>query len=47
MQVTQNAMTPNPWVQVANFLKAVGQVFLAIGRALVQIGQIIYEFLFA
>ena len=46
MQVTQTVATQNVWIQVADFLRAVGQVFVAIGRALIQIGQVIYEFFF-
>ncbi len=32
------------WLQIVNFLRAIGQIFLVVGRALIQIGQIIYEF---
>ncbi len=46
MQVIQTTTTQNVWIQLADFLRAVGQVFVAIGRALIQIGQIIYEFFF-
>jgi len=34
------------WVQIANFIRSLGEVFIAIGRALVRIGEFIYEVFF-
>jgi len=34
------------WLQLADFLRAIGQVFVAIGRALIRIGEFIYEVFF-
>lgn len=43
-QTTQTVETREPiWIQIANFLRAIGEVFVAIGRLLIQIGQFIYE----
>jgi len=46
-QATQTIGAQEPiWLQIADFLRAIGQIFVAIGQALIQIGQIIYEFFF-
>jgi hypothetical protein len=34
------------WVQIANFLRGLGEVLIAIGRAFVRMGEFIYEILF-
>lgn len=34
------------WLQISNFLRSLGEVFVAVGRALIQIGEFIYEVLF-
>jgi len=34
------------WIQIANFVRSLGEVFIAIGRALIRIGEFIYEVFF-
>jgi len=34
------------WQQIADFLRAIGQTFVAMGRVLVMIGEVIYEVFF-
>ena len=34
------------WLQLSNFLRSLGEVFVAVGRALIRIGEFIYEVFF-
>ena len=34
------------WIRIANFIRSLGEVFIAIGRALIRIGEFIYEVFF-
>ena len=37
---------PSIWTQIADSFITIGQIFMAFGRMLVQIGQFIYEVFF-
>lgn len=44
---TQTTVTNESfWVQLANLLRGVGQIFVIVGRVLVRIGEVIYQALF-
>ena len=34
------------WLQLSNFLRSLGEVLIAVGRALIRIGEFIYEVFF-
>ena len=49
--ISQNSVLPSAtqqstWMQIADFLRTIGQFFVAFGTALTQIGQWIYGILF-
>jgi len=46
-QTTQTIETQESiWLQIADMLWGLGQIFVAIGRALIRIGEVIYEIFF-